>query len=1053
MSFRKFVVILFLSFGLIRCSLPTGENPPEQAGFSFKPGEKTQCLSEVLPVMQGYVKGEVSTTQVTQIWECFGSALDLFGRYIKGGEDGRYSSRELANFFEKYFLKDIKISDRLLTEIMKIKQIFVGGANESLTSQELQDLILFSNSMKGLSLRMLPYMKVYSLNWKPSPIGSLGDDVHFFEDANLTIQEACKELASLIAKNNKSYALTSFVVLLDEFSKLYNESWPAVAAIDRAMPLVQKLKRTLAGGDEAVVAANEWRRFALLGARGYIQFLRYHYFIAESPQQGTTRQWIFISRSFDDLFSYLGDMVAEKPEKRLSRGEVLDIAQAMGQFFPDFKISDGLLLELMKVKRLVFGGGLTDFSVEDFRRAQDKVAIFTKLTEKVLSYVNIYGLNWNPEKKRYVDAVELFKSAEVNLLETSKTLGKLIEDSYDLSEVLQLVGEYEKLYPPDNPETSMTGTLRKYMPLIVSTRQVVLSDSGSVISKTQWSDFLRTTVGFYNRYMQYYYFLDSTKIWSHGDGLTSYSAFVSDLLLELETVISRKVDAVITYSELEKLTSDASDADLLPDFLPLKILNDLLKVTFSKVLISPEDRLQQKLPLGFSLKATQVAREEFGIWRDNQKFFESLYPNSQPGEMHQGGEIVRVLNSQQKTTGIAELLFIYQSPQSRSFDSLGRLSIRQEPTPYTREAADTVNLMRMVARLGLRSYAQEKPRIDNYLGLSLAEARNIFFDLKPMLVKLDLVGETDVVFADSRFREANLFTPRADGNKLSSFNELFDLAVGIFSGLKLNAFLEEKIKAVDGSGCTLVTSPSSKDIKVTVTCLTNIYAREMPTIFASMPSMVEYMQKLPRCKMLANHWTATDFGGDSGWEPQLPIPIETPVLTSAEIKKAKEECAGTFDLTFMNILKASGYLVRTDGLIALRDASLAPHLFQYIETVIQRYDRVHISDVDGRKKLKDGILDRQEAMEAYPLLREILITVSGFCDEKTLRGSLAWILENGRPPEGIWESIRFLSYINFPETWKINVDRTKLAGILGFIAEALEKKPSSSVAAPASCQQ
>jgi hypothetical protein len=227
----------------------------------------------------------------------------------------------------------------------------------------------------------------------------------------------------------------------------------------------------------------------------------------------------------------------------------------------------------------------------------------------------------------------------------------------------------------------------------------------------------------------------------------------------------------------------------------------------------------------------------------------------------------------------------------------------------------------------------------------------------------------------------------------------------------------------------------------------------MPTIFASMPSMVEYMQKLPRCKMLANHWTATDFGGDSGWEPQLPIPIETPVLTSAEIKKAKEECAGTFDLTFMNILKASGYLVRTDGLIALRDASLAPHLFQYIETVIQRYDRVHISDVDGRKKLKDGILDRQEAMEAYPLLREILITVSGFCDEKTLRGSLAWILENGRPPEGIWESIRFLSYINFPETWKINVDRTKLAGILGFIAEALEKKPSSSVAAPASCQQ
>jgi hypothetical protein len=1051
MSFRTTSVLMMLMTCLtwVGCSLPTGENPPEQAGFRFKPGEKTQCLSEVLPVMQGFVKGDASDAQVAQIWDCFGGALELFGRYIRGGEDGRYSSRELANFFELYFLKDVKISDRLLVEIMRLKQIFVGGANDNLTAQELQDLMAFSKAMKGLSLRLLPYMKVYSMNWKATGISSLGDDVHYFEAANVALQEGSKELAGLISKNNQPYTLTHFPVLLDEFSKLYGESWPIVEAVQRTMPLVQKLKRTLAGGDEAVVAAAEWRRFALLGARGYVQFLRYHYFIAESTQQGTSRQWVFVTRSFDDLFSYLGDMVAEKPEKRLSRAEVLEIAQAMAQFFPGFKISDGLLLELMKVKRLVFGGGLTEFTTEDFRRAQEKVGQFTKLTEKILSYVQVYGLSWSPEKKEYEEAVRIFKAADQNLLSVAKAMGGLIEDSYDLSELLLLVGEYEKLYPPENPENSMTGSLRKYMPMIVAARQLIFSDTGSVIdrNKKQWPDFLITSAGLYNRYMQYFYFLESTEVWTHGHGLQSLSGFVNDILLELETVLARKPGATISYAELEKLTAVAGEVDVLPDALPMKILNDLWRVVFAKFLLSPDDRLQGRWPAGLSRKATELVRKEFEIWRDNQRIFDGLFKSSQPGEMLTGLEIVNALSTQPKAVGTEELLSIYRSPLSRSFDSLGRLSIRKEPTPYTRKAADTVNLIRAVSRLGLRSYAQEKVRIERNLGLNLLEAQTLYFDLKPLLVQLDLVAADNVVFADSRFRESNLFTPRADGNQLASFNELFDLALGIFSGIRLNGLLEEKLKAKDSTGCALYSSPSSKDIKVSVQCLTKIYAREMPSIFASMPSMADYMSKLPRCSGFINAANETSFF----LEAQMQLPTQSLPGPWNDVQKVKEKCPGTFDSAFMNILKASGFVDKKDGLIALGDASLAPHLFQYIETVIQRFDRPHISDVDGKPRLKDGILERQEAMEAFPVLREILVAVSGYCDEKTLRGSLAWILENGRPPEGAWELIKFISYMNFPESWKINVDRPKLAAILGFIAEALEKKPGKQTPEPKKC--
>jgi hypothetical protein len=109
--------------------------------------------------------------------------------------------------------------------------------------------------------------------------------------------------------------LDSFVVLLKELSKFSSDPWPWLKDIEEAMPLVHKLKKSLAGGSEADVEPLEWRRFFLLSSRGYIQFLRYNYFINNPKNAGTAQELIYVTRSVDDLFSYLGDMVDGKPEK------------------------------------------------------------------------------------------------------------------------------------------------------------------------------------------------------------------------------------------------------------------------------------------------------------------------------------------------------------------------------------------------------------------------------------------------------------------------------------------------------------------------------------------------------------------------------------------------------------------------------------------------------------------------------------------------------------------------------------------------------------------
>ncbi len=1022
-----------LAMGLAGCSLPTNENPPDQQGFDFKPGEKTQCLADVLPTLKGFVDGDASSAQVEQVWDCFRVALNLFSNYIRGRDDNRYSSRELANFFERYFLKNVKISDRLLVEIMRIKQIFVGGENESLTRDELNKLMSFSQDMKVISLRLLPYMKVYSKNWTVSKFRTLQTDVHYFEDANQAIQDSAKDLAALIAKNDKSYVLADFTVLLEEVSHVYGQDWPFVAQLKKVMPLVQTLKRTLSGGDETSVAPNEWRRFALLGARGYIQYLRYYYFIDTNDDPGGGPELVYLARSVDDLFSYLGDMVAEKPQGIFTRAELLEVFKALGQFFPGVKVSDPFLVEVMKIKSLLFGGSLDNFTPLDFQRARGKVEVFRAVTEKILVYSNVYGLSWQPFLTPYEDASRLFKASDSALLDIAKSLGGIIESGYDLKDILTLVSEFEKLYPPGTPTLFAVDSVKRYLPILTTARQILFSDEKTVIEKGQWTQFLVTAGQFYGRYLQYYYFLMPEEIsWSHGHGLDSFSSFVTDALNSINSLITKKPGQLISFKDFDKLTSALGQAKLLPDILPVPTLNSLIRVVLQKILVHPEIRLTGGAPQGLGLESTSVVKEEFNLWNSNQRFLEAFYKNYQPGQAVEGSKILESLKAQPYDVGLAELITIYSSPQSRSFDGLGRLAIWQDPAPYTITGTDTVNFTRIISRVVIRSYAQELERIKKYSGVNLVEANQLFSDIRPIAVSLGLLDESNTTFANSRFREAGLFTPRSDGDDLANFVEFSDLVLDIISGLKLDHFAREKLQANPG-GCPVIARGAPNNDKISIKCFADTYAREMGSIFASMPSMKAFMLKLPRCELLTEKPWLTDASMVKS------MGSEVAPLKSGDVTAYVADCNGSFDMMILNMLKAAGYSVEKRGIVSMQFTSLVPHVMQYIETIVQRFDRVHVG-ADGQTKPKDGILDTVEAVDAYPVLRKTLIDVSGFKDEKSLRGLLAWIMEKGRPPESTWEKISFLSYINFPEKWNIKADRALLASILGFISEAIADK-------------
>jgi hypothetical protein len=658
------------------------------------------------------------------------------------------------------------------------------------------------------------------------------------------------------------------------------------------------------------------------------------------------------------------------------------------------------------------------------------------LTEKMMAYLPLYTGDWNSQFGSFASNQRYFREAESSLVEVFKGLGIMIEDSYDLNDLGKIAEEFEKLYPSQGTGSSVTAKIKRYLPLAIAARQVLFSDNQSVVTKEQWSPLLVTGGQFFGKLLFYDYFIAKPGAvagapLAHGNGLVSLSQLLRESLNILDQIIEKKPRQAILFSDLEKLTDAVNRAKMLPANIDLKTINNLVNVIFVKVLIRPERRLQGDPPLGLTKEATSIIRDEFALWSEAQKFYEDEVFKAVPsGGQVLGADILRLLTAGNQSSVVRnELKAIFESPQSRAVDRQGRLVISSQEYPYTIEAVDTLNFVRLLSRLVVRSYSMDLNRVNTYSGITSAEANLLFSDIRPFIVSMGLISVDDTSFADSRFREANLFTPRGNGDDLASFIELSDLVLDILSGLKLDSMVKAKLSSQDPQvGCPLVHDLAANQDKIKVSCFVDTYRRELDQIFSSMPMQRDYMKSLPRCRKIS-------------LMPWITSPALRAKATTDDRAQVGEDniesylaaCSESFDSMLVSILEAAGYVPEANGIVQISATSLVPHVMQYIETMMQRFD-----------KNRDGVLDKTESMGAYPVLRPILSTVSGYTDDKTLRGLLGWFLINGRPPKTLSDKAYFyLIFRNSEDNWDIHTTQGKLASILGFIGDALANKKTA----------
>ncbi|MGZ5279234.1 MAG: hypothetical protein ACXWC9_04800 [Pseudobdellovibrionaceae bacterium] len=1000
-----FVLAFVASTG---CNLPLNETPPEPKPIEVSLGEATGCLSRVMPVVQVYFEGKAQSAQVDATWNCISTALETFEKSVNGRYEDRFTSREVAHFIEQYFLEDgERLPDSLMVEIFRIKQLFVGGAIDSISRVEMKNMSPVIRDLKRITLQLNSYMNVFTLNWDSSYMRDLNSN--HFEDATFAIQHAAKDLGGIIEKNGLPYRMEYVTNLLREFETFSQSGWAWISEVEKAIPLVKKIKKALAGGSEDEIAPTEWRRFALLGARGYVQYLRYHYFIKSKTLSSGSNQVSYFTKSIGDLFSYLGDMVDSKPGQMLTRSELVEMLNAIALLIPKLKVSDELVLELMKIKVVFFGGRVDFFVKADFDRAQGKLMAFQDLTERFLKYSDVYGFSWKPESLSISQAQKYFRQAEANLDEFSWRLGALMEDAYDLQNIVALTEEIERLYPSTDPdEDTLVETSEKFVPTIVAIKNILFSDHNSVVGSAhstmtpmaQWSDFLGLIAKSYSRYMFYSYFLEK-KTWTEGHALEGMNQLVLKSVDIIDGMIDKKQTGAISYLELGQLWAAVLKTKVLPEKITQAILDSLTRTLMQKFLLSPEDRLSGNIPNGLTKVAIKTIKNEFTMWVENQKFLDIAYSGVPVGEGKSGAAILVDLGASAPTTGLQELQMIYSSPVPMSFDAMGRLYLSQPAKNYLRKTSDTINVVREAVRLVIRSYAGDLARIQNYQGLTQAEVQTLYADLKPVVVALGFLHPNNMDFADNRFRDANLFMSVSDGNDLGDFKELSDLFMMILSGLKLDSMMFEKMEqayaADPAQGCK-VTKPTEykDDWLVDLQCVLGFYAKEMPGVFVSMPDYLTYQATLDKPRFEGMFMNLLKSAGHKSWKPS-PVPGQPAEIVTE---------------------------------VHIGDLSLVPHVMQYVEGFFQMYD----AD-------RNGLIVTSESMKAYPVFRTILQQVSGLKKENELKGLFTWMLKYGKPPQSGAEKIKFATWwVPQGESgWKIEADRERLASILGFIAEALEK--------------
>lgn len=277
LSKQRLIALLLAASFFSGCTLRVNEPAPEPLSIHLNSSVNNGCLSEAPLVLQKFFQGEASEKETAGLWDCLIRSFELFRENTRGSQGNDYLATELASFIEYYFLnKDPnnisrRISPSLLSELMLLKTVVLGGSTERVTAQELKATVEIFKILRTETVRLRPYMPLTYESLKTrSP--------EEFEQALGVFESATQSIARTFERNVRSYSLKNLEKTLEELDKLLGgediatTEWLRTAK--RYMKLFRAAKSVLIAPPADEISVNDWKHVLYIVPRYYTTLLR-----------------------------------------------------------------------------------------------------------------------------------------------------------------------------------------------------------------------------------------------------------------------------------------------------------------------------------------------------------------------------------------------------------------------------------------------------------------------------------------------------------------------------------------------------------------------------------------------------------------------------------------------------------------------------------------------------------------------------------------------------------------------------------------------------------
>ncbi len=324
----RIYALLFVPLLALSCGLKIGEPPPQPPAPSYS-GRGLSCVGEIPINVENYIFDRMSEGEISIFVSCLQKAFTSFAQLTRGRKDSAaYSPEEIREFLEEYFLKQHKISNRLLGEFMVLKQVLVGGELDRITRNELYLAIDFLEDIRSEAIRLKPHLRYLTPKLlKENASSEVGRRL---ADANEGLKRFIQTISVRLQKSKKSYPLENLSAFLYEFRQFvkWDQHFQNSHEVSDWINFLRIFKRLTVGeSKEDAIQPTEWMSLLQSISRWYLTYLQFESVVKKQPLlHGVGLQNLLYFAQ--ELFAQVEDAINRQPLRTITYDQLKTLVLA-----------------------------------------------------------------------------------------------------------------------------------------------------------------------------------------------------------------------------------------------------------------------------------------------------------------------------------------------------------------------------------------------------------------------------------------------------------------------------------------------------------------------------------------------------------------------------------------------------------------------------------------------------------------------------------------------------------------------------------------------------